>query len=56
MVWLYVHATYINTHLILVHKAYSQFPEITNTMILTVEQQEENPISTFPQKKKYILE
>lgn len=43
--------TYINTHLILVPKVYSQFPEITNAMIMTFRQEEENPISAFPQRK-----
>lgn len=45
--YLYMPNTYLNTHLILVHKVYSQFPEITNATIMTLRQKEENPISAF---------
>lgn len=43
--------TYINTHLILAHKVYSHFPQITNAMVVTLGQGEENPNSAFPQRK-----
>lgn len=49
--YLHMPSTYINTHLILVHQVYSQFPEITNATIITLRQEEENPISAFPQRK-----
>lgn len=49
--YLYMSSTYINTHLILVHKVYSQFSEITEATTMILRQEEENPINAFQQRK-----